>query len=55
MKKYSYPSIRLISLGAEASTLYTTSEIPSSDNPGYFDTKQQRSIIWQDDEEEEDY
>ena len=47
MKKYSYPSIRLISLGAEASTLYTTSEIPSSDNPGYFDTKRQDSPIWQ--------
>ena len=49
MKKYSYPSIRLISLGAEASTLYTTSEIPSSDTPGYFDTKKQRSPIWTDD------
>ena len=55
MKKYSLPSIHLISLGAEAACLYTTSEIPSSDTPGYFDTKQQRSIIWQDDEEEEDY
>ena len=50
MKKYFYPSIRLISLGAEASTLYTTSEIPSSDNPGYFDTKRQRSPIWPEDD-----
>ena len=46
MKKYSYPSIRLISLGAEAACLYTTSEIPSSDTPGYFDTKQHGSLIW---------
>ena len=55
MKKYSHPSVRLISLGAEASYLHTASEVPIDDGPGYFDTKRQRSIIWQDDEEEEDY
>ena len=49
MNKYSLPSIHLISLGTEAACLYTTSEIPSSDTPGYFDTKQQRSPIWQED------
>lgn len=49
MKNYVAPTARKISLGAEASTLYTTSEIPSSDTPGYFDTKKQRSPIWTDD------
>ena len=47
MKSYVTPTARKISLGAEAATLYTTSEIPSSDNPGYFDTKRQDSPIWQ--------
>ena len=46
MKNYVTPTARKISLGAEAATLYTTSEIPSSDNPGYFDTKQHGSLIW---------
>ncbi len=49
MKKYSLPSIHLISLGTEAACLYVTSEIPTGDKPGYFDTKQQRSPIWPED------